>query len=184
MKHKKIYFTVIGILILILGIILWSYFNRDEEVTNKTNEIVPEQEISDEQMRNTIVSLYFINGENGELQAENRLIDAKKLLNNPFDELIQLWLQGPNNKTLSNNCSKNVRINNAKLNGNCVILDLSKEFIDEYQGDTEQIPKTIYCIVNTLTELNEVDSVQILIDGEENKYLGSFNLSEKYCRIN
>ncbi len=184
MKVKKVYFIVIGILIIILGIILWSYFNRDEEVIKKSNEIVPEEEISDEQLRNTIISLYFINKESGELEIENKLIDAKKLLNNPYEELIKLWLQEPNNKQLSNNCSKNVKLNNVKIDGSCVIVDLSNEFINEYNGTDNQIPQVIYGIVNTLTELNEVDSVKILIDGKENMYLGSFNLSEKYYRIN
>lgn len=184
MKAKKIYFIVIGILIIVLGVILWSYFNRDEQVINKTQEIVPEQEISDEQLRNTIISLYFINKETGELEIENKLLDAKKLLNNPYEELINLWLQGPNNEKLTNNCSKNIKLNSVKLEENCVIVDLSSEFIDEYIGNDEQIPNTIYGIVNTLTELTEVDSVRILINGEENKYLGSFNLYEKYFRIN
>ena len=184
MKSKKIYFIVIGILILILGIILWSYFNREEEVIHKNNEIVPEAEISDEQLRNTIISLFYINKDIGELEIENKLIDAKKLLDNPYEELIKIWLEEPNNKKLSNNCSKNVKINSVKLEENCAIVDLSNEFIDEYQGTDEQIPQMIYGIVNTLTELTEVDSVKILINGKENKYLGSFNLSEKYYRIN
>jgi spore germination protein GerM len=184
MKNKKLYLIIIGILVLIAGIILWSYFNRDEEVIKNTQEIIPEKEISDEQLRNTIISLYFINKENGELQVENKLIDSKILLNNPYLELATLWLNGTSNKNLTNNCSSNVKVNDAKLEGNCVIIDLSSEFIDEYQGTEEQIPKVIYGIVNTMTELTEVDFVKILINGEENKYLGSFNLSEKYCKIN
>lgn len=184
MKGKKLYFIIIGILVLILGIILWSYFNREEEVINNSQEIVPEEEISDEQLRNTIISLFFINKETGELEIENKLIDAKKLLNNPYEELISLWLQGSNNRQLTNNCSKNVKINSVILEGNCVVVDLSKEFIEEYQGTDEQISKMIYGIVNTLTELTEVDSVKLLINGEENNYLGSMNLSEKYFRVN
>ena len=34
-------------------------------------------------------------------------------------------------------------------------------------GDLMQRCKTIYTIVNTLTELNEVQSVKFLIDGQE-----------------
>ena len=43
--------------------------------------------------------------------------------------------------------------------------------------------RIVYCIVNTLTELNEINSVKILIDGEENVYFGSVNLSEEYFRL-
>lgn len=183
MNAKKMYFLVIGVLLVILGIVLWSYFNRDEEVVTNPQEIVPEAEIQDEQLRNTIVSLYFINEDTGELEVESRMIDVKKLLMNPYEELVNMWLLGANNPNLKNYCSSNVKLNAVKLVDGCAVVDLSKSFIDEYTGEKDYGVKLIYCIVNTLTELTEVDSVKILIDGEENQYLGSFNLSEKYYRL-
>lgn len=184
MKAKKIYFIVIAILLIILGVVLWSYYNGDEEVINSTQEITPQEEISDEQLRNTIVSLYFINKDTGETEIESKLIDAKILLNNPYEELVKLWLAGASNEKLGNNCSKNVVLNSAKLEGECVTVDFSKHFIDEYAGDEEGKIKVVYCLVNTLTELTEVNYVRILIDGEENIYFGNFNLSEKYAKLN
>lgn len=50
-------------------------------------------------------------------------------------------------------------------------------------GNSGEEVKVVYCIVNTLTELTEVDCVRILVDGQENKYLGNINLSEKYVRL-
>lgn len=181
---KKLFIIVVIILLIILGVILWSYFNRDEEVINNTHEIVPGQEISDEQLRNTIISLYYINNTTGEIEAESKLIDAKILLNNPYEEIINLWLKGPNNTNLKKNISKNVKINNISIEGECAKLDFSKEFITEYNGNENEESKLINCIVNTITEFTEINCVQILIDGEENQYLGDFNLSEKYFRIN
>ena len=183
MEKKKILIIIGIILIIIIGIFVWSYFNREEEVINNISEIVPEQEISDEQLRNTIVSLYYINNETGELEIESRLVDAKILLNNPYKELLNIWLQGANSENLKSGCSKNVKINNVELNGDCVILDLSKEFIEEYEGNSGEELNVIYSIVNTLTELTEVNCVKILIDGQENQYLGGINLSEKYYKI-
>ena len=52
------------------------------------------------------------------------------------------------------------------------LIDLSKEFIDNHEGGEEAENLTIYSIVNTLTELNEVASVKILINGREDQ---SFN---------
>ena len=183
MNAKKLYFIVIGVLLIILGIVLWSYFNREEEVISSPSEIVPEAEIQDEQMRNTIVSLYFVNQDTGELEAESRMIDVKKLLVNPYEELINMWLAGANNSSLKNYCSTNVKLNGVKIVNGCAVVDLSKNFIDEYTGKEDYGVKVIYCIVNTLTELTEVDSVKILIDGEENQYMGNFNLSDKYYRL-
>jgi spore germination protein GerM len=184
MKIKKIYFIVIGILLIILGIVLWSYYNREEKVINNSTEIIPEEEISDEQLRNTIINLYFIEKETGEIKIENKLIDAKILMNDPYKKILDLWIQGPINENLKNNISKNVKINKIKLIEDCLEIDFSEEFINEYSGTEEEKIKTIYCLVNTLTELTEINSIKILINGEENKYLGNFNLSEKYLKIN
>lgn len=184
MNIKKIYFIVIGILLIILGIVLWSYYNRDEKVISNTIDITPEQEISDEQLRNTILSLYFIDKETSEIKIESKLIDAKLLMDNPYEKIIKFWLEGPTNNKLKNNCSKNIKINNIILNDDCLVIDFSEEFIAEYLGTEEEKISTIYCLVNTLTELNEINSIKILINGEENKYLGNFNLSEKYLKLN
>lgn len=132
MNVKKIFIIIVCAIILIAGIILWGYFNRDEEVINNVQEIVPEQEILDEQLRNTVVSLYFINSENGEVEVESRLIDAKKLMVNPYNELINLWIAGPNSNKYKTNCSKDVKINNIEFNNNCVTIDFSNDFIDGF----------------------------------------------------
>lgn len=184
MNNKKIFFIIVGILILILGIILWGYFNGEEEVINNIQEIIPQEEISDEQLRNTLISLYFINDETGEVEVESRLIDAKILLNSPYNELINLWLQGPHSEKLNNYCGKNVKINNIEIKGDCAIIDFSKEFINEYNGKKNEELNVVYCLVNTLTELTEINCVKILIDGKEGQYLGNINLSEKYYRTN
>lgn len=184
MKSKKIYFIVVGILLLILSIIIWSYFNREEEVINNPKEFTPSEEISDEQLRNTIISLYFIDKETGDIKSESKLIDAKILLENPYEKIINYWLAGPTNENLKNNCSKNIKINNISLIDDCVVIDFSREFISEYSGKEGEDIKIINCLVNTLTELTEVNCIKILINGEENNYLGNFNLSEKYYKIN
>ena len=184
MNIKKIYIIVISILIIILGVVIWSFFNGEKEVINSIQEITPEQEISDDQLRNTVVSLYFINKDTGDIEIENRLIDVKRLLVNPYNELINLWILGSNNEKLKTCCSNEVKINNIELLENCLTVDLSKNFIETYNGENDNEIKVVYCIVNTLTELTEVDSVKILIEGQENQYLGKVKLSEKYYRIN
>ena len=56
--NRKIIILIFIILILI-GIGVWYFFNKKTET--QTNEIIPEEEISETQMRQTIVSLYFYN---------------------------------------------------------------------------------------------------------------------------
>ena len=44
-----------------------------------------------------------------------------------------------------------------------------EEFIDNHVGGAEMENATIYSIVNTMTNLTEINGVKILIEGEENK---------------
>ena len=64
-------------------------------------------------------------------------------------------------------------------------LDLSKEFIDNHTGGQEQENKTVYSIVNTLTELNEVVSVKILINGREDQAFkdNKINFKNAFIRV-
>lgn len=164
---KKI---IIGIIILILVLIgIGGYFfitNREE---NSINEIVPEEEISEEQMRQTIISLYFYDEEQDSLVSEGRLIDAKDLLENPYQRLMELLIQGPENQELTNTIPENTKINSIELKGDILYIDLSNEFIENHPGGEKLESATIYSIVNTMTNLTEVNSVKILINGKEDK---------------
>ena len=87
-KTKKIIIiSLIIVAIIVVGLIV--YFNVDVETVNEidnvnnVNEIVPEEEISDEQLRETTVSLYFLN-ENNEIAEEVRIVDSKVLIQNPY----------------------------------------------------------------------------------------------------
>ena len=65
------------------------------------------------------------------------------------------------------------------------MIDLSEEFIDNHPGGLEEEKNTIYSIVNTLTELTEVNGVKILIDNEENKSFNDNNIkfNEAFFKI-
>lgn len=165
--NKKLIVSIIIILIL-LGVTIWYFFFYNNK-QNEVNEIIPEEEISDEQMRQTIVSLYFYDKNTKSLMSEGRLIDAKELLEDPYRTLMELLIQGPQNTNLSKTIPDGTRINNIELKGDTLILDLSKEFIENHEGGEEAESVTIYSIVNTMTNLTEVNSIKILIDGEENK---------------
>lgn len=64
--NKKIVITIVVILVLI-GIGVWYFLFYNKSNQNGENEIIPEEEISEEQMRQTIVSLYFYNAETRQL---------------------------------------------------------------------------------------------------------------------
>ena len=81
--------VMILVIIMITMIAVFTYLvvvnSEPEEM-----ELVPEEEISETDLRNTIITLYFENDENGEMQTEARLIDSKDLLNDPYSYLVNL----------------------------------------------------------------------------------------------
>ena len=166
--NKKIILIII-ILAILIGVGVWYFFFFSKSNEQQVNEIIPEEEISEEQMRQTIVSLYFYNESAKSLASEGRLIDAKELVEDPYRKLMELLIEGPQNTSLSKTIPDGTRVNKAELKGETLYLDLSKEFIENHQGGEEQESITIYSIVNTMTNLTEVNAVKILIDGKENQ---------------
>lgn len=164
MKKKII---ILIIILLIIGILVGGYFFIKNNNNEESNEIIPEEEISEEQMRQTIVSLYFYNNDTKELVSEGRLIDVKNLLENPYQKLMELLIQGPENQSLSKTIPEGTKINKVELKGDILYLDLSSEFIENHEGGEEKESATIYSIVNTMTNLTEVNSIKILIDGNQ-----------------
>ena len=59
--NKKV-IIIIAIILILTGVGVWYFFFYNKQSQNEVNEIIPEEEISEEQMRQTIVSLYFYNG--------------------------------------------------------------------------------------------------------------------------
>ena len=176
--NKKLFLKImiVTILLIAIGILIYIKFSNKIDQTAET-EITPLEEITDEQERQTMISLYFMNSETYALMPEARVVDAKVLLENPYKALVEMLIAGPKSDKLVSHIPKETKVNNAELVGDMVKLDLSQEFLDNQTGDIEIASKSIYEIVDTLTELNEVNSVKILINGEENKKFNSFDLS-------
>lgn len=165
--NKGLKIILIILIIIAIGLGIWSFFNRKKET--KVSEYQPEEEISEEQLRQTIVSLYFTDKNTNQLVPEGRLVDVKLLLKDPYKALMQLLIDGPKNEKLEKSIPDGTKINKIELKNDVLYIDLSKEFIDKHIGGEENESNTIYSIVNTMTTLTEVNGVKILINGEENK---------------
>lgn len=171
MKKKEGIFIVLFLILIvvILGVVI--YFSNKNKI--EKNEIIeeytPEEEISDEQLRNTIISLYFINKDNGEINPEARTINANDLIDNPYKYLLEQLIGGPKNDRLEKAIPENTVLNNVELKEDILYIDFSKEFIENAPKGKENEQKIIETIVKTVTELNEVNYIKILIDGKENE---------------
>ena len=187
MNTKKILIILLIIGIIAIGgyLIFNKIQNKNEENQIEIKDYTPQEEISEEELRKTIISLYFNNKETNTLMPEARLIDVKILAKNPYEEIVNLLIKGPKSEKLEKVIPEGTILNEAEIIGNVVYLDFSKEFIENHKGGSEEESKTIYSIVNTLLELNEVKSVRILINGEENKSFkdGAVNFNNNFVKM-
>ena len=176
MKNKKIViiFTVILILILLGGYFAIKYAKQKQEKENKVDEYTPQEEISEEQSRETIVSLYFTDKETGLLKPEARLVNVKELMKEPYKTLIELLISGPKNDKLKVIIPENTKLLNATLDKECLTLDFSSEILNYNKDDSMLKNNLIYSIVNTVTELNEVNKVKFLVEGQASNEFEEF----------
>ena len=185
MKPKTI-FLILAFVVLCGGIWLAyvNLFDGSSEDTNMANssEITPGEEMTEEQERQTMISLYYTNTETNTLMPEAKVIDAKDLLENPYKTLFEFLIAPPKNDKLKSSVPEGTKLNGAVLNGDVLTIDLTKEFVNG-QSD-ESMKLAMYSIVNTLTELNEVGSIKFIIDGEENVKVEGTNitLQDTYIR--
>lgn len=170
MKSKKIMilFFLLLIIIFISGFFAIKYLNQKQSGAI-VEEYIPEEEISDEQLRNTIVSLYFQDKDTKELSPEARLIDINQLMNTPYETLVNLLIEGPKNDKLEKVIPNDTKILKVYMENDCVIIDLSKEFLNYDKTNEKTKYNLVNSIVNTLTELTEVNKVKILIEGGTNE---------------
>ncbi len=180
---KRLILVLVGIIVIaiILFFIYFYFFHETEEVIT---EYTPEEEISQEQVRQTMVSLYF--KKEKELIPEARLIDVKELITNPYETLINMLIEGPKNENLEKTIPGGTSILGIEKQGEILVIDFSKEFIENHPGGEEEEKLTINSIVNTVTELTEINGVKIKIEGEENKSFqdGKINFENNFTREN
>ena len=171
MKNKKIViiFSILLIVILIGGYFAIQWARDKQQKNTDVEEYIPQEEITEEQLRQTIVSLYFQSKETKELAPEARLIDIKEILNNPCDKLVNLLIEGPKSEKGERLIPENTKLNKSYMENDCIILDFSAEFLNYDKSDEKIKNNIINSIVNTLTQLTEVNNVKILVDGNENE---------------
>jgi germination protein M len=166
MKNKKLLCLLVVVLSIIVVLIFYIVKNFNVKNDEITKEYIPEEEISDNQLRETIVSLYFLDIDSQTLKTEGKLVDSASLVQNPYKELINLLIQGPKSQNLIGIFPDNTQILDAYIKNNCVTVDFSQELLN-FENE-EQKYNIVNSILNTLAQLNEVNSIEFLINNEKN----------------
>lgn len=169
MKRKKIVYIVLLILFIILiGLAIFNNIDvRDNKNENEITEYVPEEEISEEQNRRTIVTLYFVDPSTDTLIPEARNLDAKELLENPYEKVANLLIEGSENEMVGKSIPEGTILNKVSLNGEEIIIDFNEKFVENADVHSEEFLQIVYSIVDTELEFSDVSSVSFLINGEK-----------------
>lgn len=137
-----------------------SSLNIDEEEASVLNEKVP-------------VILYFGDEQQTKLVKEIRYVDikeAKKGASNLASAIIKELLAGPKSKGLKAVVADGTELRSpVKIEGRIATVDFTKEFIDKHPGGKELAELTIYSVVNSLTEMKEIERVKVIINGKSTK---------------
>lgn len=169
MKRKKInMFLVIIILIIfvaVIGLIVWKNKNREKKLI--IEEYTPQEEISYEQLRTTNIVLYYLNKNSMELGTEIRQIDSKELLEKPENKLLELLMENPESEELKKLIPDNTKILDLKLESGILTINFSGESISKQEDDIFKL--MVESIEKTTFQLNEINSLEILIEGEKIK---------------
>lgn len=176
MKNKKILISVV-ILVSIIFLVGFFVIKYLQNKNNIKNEYIPEQEISEEQLRETIVTLYFLDVESNTIKPEARLVSVKELLQSPYLTITKLLIEGPKNNKFKKVIPDNTKILNASIQEECLVLDFSNELLNYNKQNSKEKDNIINTIVNTLTELTEVNKVKFLVNGQINE-----EFKEEYIR--
>lgn len=128
------------------------------------DQLVLDEENEHKRLRK--VMLYFANTDATELIPHEVEIEV-----NPNETLektvLNLLLAGPLDENEVNTIPEGTKIISTSISEGVCYVDFSTEFITKHPGGSTGETLTIYSIVNTLTELPDINKVQFLIEGEK-----------------
>lgn len=185
MKNRKIamYISIIFILLIVIGLGYLVYINlTGDKEYNQISEYTPEEEITEEQLRKTNIDLFFLNKETNTLEKEIRTIDARELIENPAKKILELLIEGSSNNDYIKTIPEGTKINNIIIDKGVATIDFSEEFIAEENLGKEKEEIIIESIKKTMSQLVEINSIKIIINGESDKEFkdGCINFKEEF----
>lgn len=155
--QKWIILTVVVVLAILTTVIV---FNMEIET-----EYVPEVEASSESLRKTNVSLYFKNKQSNLIDKVNILIDSKKLIKDPYNEILTMLINDHEDENLVSVFPENCIYPEVTFDNGTVKVD--------FKGDTRLLDENVNIdeikkvLNDSLKQFNEVENVILLVNSNE-----------------
>lgn len=155
--QKWIILTVVVVLAILTTVIV---FNMEIET-----EYVPEVEASSESLRKTNVSLYFKNKQSNLIDKVNILIDSKKLIKDPYNEILTMLINDHEDENLVSVFPENCIYPEVTFDNGTVKVD--------FKGDTRLLDDNVNIdeikkvLNDSLKQFNEVENVVLIVNSNE-----------------
>ena len=157
MKNIKL---MVVLLVIVLVLLMIIFVNKNNSETKNLNESF--SDFSGDET--TKVLLYFYNPNTGELEHEYREVSLSNVKSNMYETIINELLKGPTSPNLISTIPLDTKVNEIVQEDGKLIVDFSEEYNDTLDDQKIDLAKTI-SIVNTLTEIKEIQEVEIKVNG-------------------
>ena len=146
-----------------------------EENTETTEQEETTEEAGGEEIK---INVYYCNETAEYLIPETRIVPE----DNKYAEAIYEMMMEPTDSTLVRLIPETTKINSIVVEDGLAKIDLSSNFVDDrFVSDVVDILLT-YSVVNTLTEFDEISSVEFYIDGQKLDLIGMLDISDPLFR--
>jgi uncharacterized protein YrzB (UPF0473 family) len=164
-RNGKIFRLVfMSIIVLVLGYMLLGCYSMGNSSQNQTGQ-------------SKKVALYFSDGQAINLVPEEREINYdEKLARRLVEELVK----GPQTEGLFRTLPQTTKVLSVQVKDGIAYVDLTQDFEKDYPGGTTGEGMALGSIIQTLTEVENINAVQFLIAGKKVEVLakGHVSLSE------
>jgi len=185
MKKKKFAVLIVAILAIVSLAVVGAIAKQEEnkKVEASTQDVEQSEERIEETEKTVEVVLYFSDANAEKLIREKRMVNYETYKQNPQKVIVEELIKGPLDSKLYSVIPNGTKLLSVEVKDRKAIVDLSKDFIDNHNGGSTGEIMTIYAIVNSLTELKDIDKVEFKIEGEsKEEFKGHLIFNEAFVR--
>lgn len=130
------------------------------------------------------LKLYFGEKDGNKLIAEIRHVPKSEIKVNTYTTVVRELLKGPSSTaTMKAVIPEGTQlVNSINVEKGIATVDLSKEFTDKFSKEKDIQSLTVFSIVNSLTEIKEIDKVKFTVGGKAIREVNSFRLDTVFDR--
>lgn len=151
---------ILGVVVVLAILTTVIVFNMEIET-----EFVPEVEASNETLRKTNVSAYFKNKASNVIEKENILLDSKNLIKDPYNEIVSILINKPENENLVSIFPDGTAMPEIYYEKGVVTVDFKEN--SELLKEGINVDEIKQVLNDALKQFTEVENVVVIVDSKE-----------------